>query len=134
MIGGQVANAQGRSSNAPAATRSYGIQSFHDSGTWQALGAFRSLSYEEAMAQAEEFALNTYAWPFGLRVVGIDGFTSERIGGRQEIELTLNPITEIWTVQCAKCACDESSEDRYNAVRFARKHECGVSIDGSNGC
>lgn len=102
----------------------YGIQSFHDSGRWQALGAFQGLPYEEAMAQAKEFALNTYAWPFGVRVVGIDGFKSERLGGREEIELTLNPITEIWTVRCTKCTCEESSPDNYIGVRFARKHQC----------
>ena len=102
----------------------YGIQSFHDSGRWQALGAFRNMPFEDAMAQAKEFAQNTYAWPFGLRVVG-PGFKSERIGGRQELTLSVDPITGVWTVACTKCSCEESEENNYIGVRFARRHTCG---------
>ncbi|WP_369042283.1 hypothetical protein [Streptomyces sp. Midd1] len=91
---------------------------------WQVLGAYQRMSLEEATAEAIAFSQNLYAWPLGLRVVGPGDWASERIGGREEITLTVNPITGVWTVGCTKCSHSEESEDRYNGSRFARHHQC----------
>ena len=103
---------------------SYGIQFFHDAGSWQSLGAYQSLNLEEAMAYATEFAKNLYAWPLGLRVTGPKKWLSDRIGGREEITVLHNPLTGVWTVGCTKCSCTDETTDVYQATGFTRRHQC----------
>lgn len=100
----------------------YGIQHFHDAGTWQPLGAYQHMGLDDAMSQAAEFAKNTYAFPLGLRVTGPKRWVSDPIGGRKNITLTHNPVTGVWTAECT-CSCTEESTDVYAVTGFARRHK-----------
>ncbi|MGW1261245.1 hypothetical protein ACWD7Y_04690 [Streptomyces drozdowiczii] len=102
----------------------YGVQYFHDAGTWERLSAYQHLALETAQVLTASLAENLYAYPFGVRITGPKRWVSDRIGGRQEIELNHNPVTEEWTGKCTKCSLREASTDVYAVTIFARKHEC----------
>lgn len=102
----------------------YGIEYFHSACTWEQYGAYQRMTQEAATEQAQEFAKNLYANPFGVRVTGPKGWKSERIGGRDEITPTFDPVSEVWTVRCSECKSTEEHTDVYEVTKFARHHEC----------
>lgn len=106
----------------------YAIQTFHDAGMWQTLGAYRNYpTAASAMAEAASLASGRngkFAFPLGLRVVGNE-YRSPVIGGRPNVHILHNPVTERWIGRCDNCPEAVAGDTAYPAVDFARRHVCG---------
>jgi hypothetical protein len=108
----------------------YGIQYFHSAGSWQPFGAYQHMAEEDAMAQAEIWAKDLYAYPLGVRVTGPKGWKSDRLGGREEITLSYDPVIEEWAGECTKCTATVTDTKAYAVTGFARSHKCEDSSRG----
>lgn len=106
----------------------FSIQAFHDAGLWQTLGAYQGFAdAASALTVAVRLAdgrNGRMAFPLGLRVIG-DDYKSPIVGGRRNIRILNDPLTDQWVAGCTNCPAVINGDTPYAATEFARRHVCG---------
>lgn len=107
----------------------YVVQGFHDVGVWQTLGDYTGYrDAATAMRVASRLGsgrAGRQAFPLGLRVIGPDGWKSQVLGGRPNIRILHDPLTDQWVSGCRNCPVAVNGNTAYSATEFARRHVCG---------
>jgi hypothetical protein len=113
----------------------YGIQHFHDAGFWQTLGEYQGFpDAASAMRAADQLGsgrTGRFTFPLGLRVTGPGNWKSHVFGGRANIRVLNDPVTDQWVGGCRNCPTAINAYSPYVVTEFARRHRCGAAEDES---